>query len=120
MVGEYVVEILRVIQENLPHLDTSAYVNFVCGNRPKPHGRFLRKLGVSLLAHGHIVVDARLWSHAPGRLASFENPYDPYGSGYSANARRTATFVALRTEPKAITKKRFRPPGDGRFFDGHH
>jgi hypothetical protein len=32
LIGEYVVEILRVIQENLPHLDTLAYVNFVRDN----------------------------------------------------------------------------------------
>jgi hypothetical protein len=32
LVGEYVVEIVRVIQENLPHLDTSTYANFVRAN----------------------------------------------------------------------------------------
>jgi hypothetical protein len=28
--------------------------------------------------------------------------------------------LAARTEKKNIARKRFRPPGDGRFFDGHH
>ena len=32
LVGEYVVEILQVIQENLPRLDTSAYADFVRAN----------------------------------------------------------------------------------------
>jgi len=61
-------------------------------------------------------------NRAPGRLASFENPFDPFdpsGSGYSANARGIPTFAA-RTEKKNIARKRFRPPGDGRFFDHHH
>ena len=61
-------------------------------------------------------------SRAPGRLASFENAYDPLdptGSGYSANARGIPTFAA-RTEKKTIARKRFVLPGDGRFFDGHH
>ena len=61
-------------------------------------------------------------SRAPGRLASFENAYDPFdptGSGYSANARGTAA-LATRTEKKNIARKRLVPPGDGRFFDGHH
>ncbi len=61
-------------------------------------------------------------SRAPGRLASFENAYDPFdptGDGYSANARGVPTFAA-RTEKKNILRKRFVPPGDGRFFDGHH
>jgi hypothetical protein len=61
-------------------------------------------------------------SHAPSRRASFSNPYDPLdptGDGYAANARGTPTLAA-RTEKKNIPRKRFRPPGDGRFFDGHH
>lgn len=61
-------------------------------------------------------------SRAPSRLASFENPYDPLdpeGGGYANSARGTATFAA-RTEKKNIPRKRFVPPGDGRFFDGHH
>jgi hypothetical protein len=32
LVGEYVVEILRLIQENLPHLETSTYADFVRAN----------------------------------------------------------------------------------------
>jgi hypothetical protein len=32
LVGEYVVQILRLIQENLPHLDTSRYADFVRAN----------------------------------------------------------------------------------------
>jgi hypothetical protein len=58
----------------------------------------------------------------PANRASFSNAYDPYdptGSGYAINTRGAATFSA-RTEKKAIPRKRFRPPGDGRFFDGHH
>jgi len=61
-------------------------------------------------------------SRAPGRLASFENAYDPFdpsGSGYSANVRGIPTFAA-RMEKKNIPRKRFVPPGDGRFFDHHH
>lgn len=36
-----------------------------------------------------------------------------------ADVRPTPSFLA-RTEKKAIATKRFVPPGDGRFFDGHH
>ena len=32
LVGEYVIEILRVIQENLPYLETSIYAGFVRAN----------------------------------------------------------------------------------------
>jgi len=32
---------------------------------------------------------------------------------------RPASFIT-RTEKKNITRKRLVPPGDGRFFDGHH
>jgi hypothetical protein len=31
-----------------------------------------------------------------------------------------AAKLNVRTEKKAVARKRFRPPGDGRFFDGHH
>ncbi len=56
------------------------------------------------------------------RLASFENAYDPFdptGDGYSANVRGAAALAA-RTEKKNVARKRLVPPGDGRFFDGHH
>jgi hypothetical protein len=59
-------------------------------------------------------------SHAPPKRASFANPYDPLdptGDGYAANARGIPTF-AERHEKKAVVRKRFLPPGDGRFFDG--
>ena len=62
-------------------------------------------------------------SRAPGRLAAFENAYDPFdpdGAGYAANARGIPTF-AERHEKKAIRKKPpHAPTGDDRFFDGHH
>jgi hypothetical protein len=58
----------------------------------------------------------------PAKQASFANPRDPFdpeGAGYANNARGVATFAA-RTEKTAIASKRFVPPGDDRFFDGHH
>jgi hypothetical protein len=41
------------------------------------------------------------------------------GCAPRADVRPTVALL-VRTEKKAIARKRFRPPGDGRFFDGHH
>ena len=57
------------------------------------------------------------------RHASFADtfdPYDPEGAGYSNQHPSGTRVLNVRTEKKAIARKRFRPPGDGRFFDGHH
>jgi len=76
----------------------------------------------SFSANAVLVKTERSVVGVPARRASFANPYDRYdpeGAGYHANTRASLA-LNVRTEKKAIATKRFRPPGDGRFFDGHH